>query len=101
MAGRLTGLTQGTSRMTTHNLPLINRFKSRVVFHSPDDKNGCDLIPDDKLSGDEYGRIRVDGRLERLHRVAYTLFIGPIPQGMCVCHTCDTRNCVRPEHLFL
>jgi hypothetical protein len=37
----------------------------------------------------------------RAHRASWEISNGPIPAGMLVCHRCDVRNCVRPDHLFL
>ena len=40
-------------------------------------------------------------RRVRAHRFAWTLLNGPIPDGLCICHNCDTPRCVNPSHLFI
>lgn len=47
-----------------------------------------------------YGQMSFNGRSRLAHRLAYQFAIGEIPAGLCVCHHCDVKGCVRPDHLF-
>lgn len=47
-----------------------------------------------------YGRFTFRGsNCFRAHRAAYILYVGEIPEGLVINHTCGVRHCVRPDHL--
>jgi len=75
------------------------RFMSKVIK-----TNDCWLWNAGKNYKD-YGNFSVTingcSKTYRAHRFIYEYFNGTIPEGMLVCHTCDTPRCVNPNHLWL
>lgn len=46
-----------------------------------------------------YGHISVRNDNCNVHRIAYELWVGPIPDGLEIDHLCFVRHCLEPTHL--
>lgn len=75
-------------------MELAERMMAKVTI----EESGC-WTWRGALTEEGYGSIRVRGRTQRAHRVAYELFAGAIPVGAIIDHLCRVRACCNPDHL--
>lgn len=73
--------------------------KERITRNVAVDDKGCWIWQGYVHPNTGYGSIYFDGESTVAHRVAYRLFVGPIPTGLHIDHLCRVRACANPEHL--
>ncbi len=82
----------------TFTVEEYNPREDALAKHSGEDGSGC-LLWTGPLDRDGYGIASVEGRTHRAHRLSYETRVGPILEGLQLDHTCERRDCIRPEHL--
>jgi len=83
-------------RVVKRGAPLRDRLMAKVRISDA----GCwEWLGRRNWAG--YGRLTVTSptREVQTHRLAYELFVGPIPDGMQLDHVCRNRLCCNPKHL--
>lgn len=82
-----------------------DRFWDKVDKNGPIPKHRPELGPCWLWMGSKqpsgYGIMKINSKKVRVHRLAWQLTHGSIPDGLWVLHHCDNPLCVNHNHLFL
>lgn len=78
-----------------HGTPLERLMRKCIR----DEATGCLLWQGALNRKNGYGQIYVNGRKVMIHVFVYEHFVGPVPPGKELDHTCRTRTCAEHTHL--
>ena len=100
---RATGKVGPAQPKVVFNVPVLDRWESKVDKNGPIPEHRPDLGPcwlwTDGQDSKGYGRFKVETKGRKAHVVGYELLVGPTPNGLEPDHLCRVRHCVRPSHL--
>ena len=81
----------------SYRISIEDNYNENVIRH-PTGCWGWRLKPN--VNG--YVQVRSsEGKKMYGHRYSWEVHRGPIPEEMCVLHSCDNPTCTNPDHLFL
>lgn len=81
----------------TSDEAILERLRSRSTVNP---ETGCWEWQGNAVRGG-YGTTGVDNTTRFVHRMAWEIANGPIPDGLLCCHKCDNPPCWNPDHIFL
>jgi hypothetical protein len=74
----------------------IERFKKFIQIN---ESTGCWEFTG-AINRGGYGVFRgYDDEWIEGHRFAFKVFVGPLKEGLVICHSCNVRKCCNPKHL--
>lgn len=75
------------------------RLREDIEYRIILQDNGCWHWAGRWNSGNGYSKVSYQGQAWMVHRLLYTLLVGPIPEGLILDHKCRDRACCNPNHL--